>query len=131
MLSQALKKFLVFSLLLFAAVIIAGVYGAVHDQISYTVSPEYSIWPFGSWKELVGQRTPVRVGHPLAILSRSLPLHRAEGQEGAGKQLVQDLRQACVDGRKAAYNPFVTGGVFEVRARAGVIAVGQQEKKDG
>jgi hypothetical protein len=36
-----MKKFLVFILLWFGAIILAGLYGAIHDQISYTVSPEY------------------------------------------------------------------------------------------
>lgn len=35
------KKLIVFGLFVALAVIVAGVYGAVHDQISYTVSPEY------------------------------------------------------------------------------------------
>jgi hypothetical protein len=35
------KKLLIFFLLFFIALILAGLYGAIHDQISYTVSPEY------------------------------------------------------------------------------------------
>ena len=34
-------KFALFPLLLGAACVIAGLYGALHNQISYTVSPEY------------------------------------------------------------------------------------------
>jgi len=36
-----MKRFGVFALLVLIAMILAGVYGMVHDQISYTVSPEY------------------------------------------------------------------------------------------
>lgn len=36
-----MKKFAVFILLIFVAMIVAGVYGVLHDQISYTISPEY------------------------------------------------------------------------------------------
>jgi hypothetical protein len=36
-----MKKLLVFVLLFLFAIILAGLYGAIHDQISYTVSPEY------------------------------------------------------------------------------------------
>ncbi len=36
-----MKKFLIFILLFFSAVVISGFYGVVHDQVSYTVSPEY------------------------------------------------------------------------------------------
>jgi hypothetical protein len=35
------KKLLVFILLVFVAVLFAGIYGVIHDQITYTVSPEY------------------------------------------------------------------------------------------
>ena len=34
-------KIVLFPLLLIAACVIAGLYGALHDQISYTVSPDY------------------------------------------------------------------------------------------
>jgi hypothetical protein len=36
-----LEKFVLFFVLLAAACVIAGAYGALHDQISYTVSPDY------------------------------------------------------------------------------------------
>jgi len=36
-----MKKTLVFILLVLLAVVLSGLYGALHDQISYTVSPEY------------------------------------------------------------------------------------------
>lgn len=36
-----MKKLLVFFLLIFLAIILSGIYGVLHDQISYTVSPEY------------------------------------------------------------------------------------------
>lgn len=36
-----MSKFLVFIILVFFAIILAGFYGALHNQISYTVSPEY------------------------------------------------------------------------------------------
>lgn len=36
-----MKKLLVFILLIFIGIGVAGVYGALHNQISYTVSPEY------------------------------------------------------------------------------------------
>ncbi len=36
-----MKKFLVFVFLILLAVMVSGLYGMVHDQISYTVSPEY------------------------------------------------------------------------------------------
>jgi len=35
------KKLLVYVLIVFLAVIAAGLYGAVHNQVSYTVAPEY------------------------------------------------------------------------------------------
>jgi hypothetical protein len=35
------KRFLVFLLLILVAIVVSGLYGVVHDQISYTVSPEY------------------------------------------------------------------------------------------
>jgi hypothetical protein len=36
-----MKKFLVFVFLILLAIMVSGIYGMVHDQISYTVSPEY------------------------------------------------------------------------------------------
>jgi len=36
-----MKKLLVFVLVVVIAVVAAGAFGAIHDQISYTVSPEY------------------------------------------------------------------------------------------
>ena len=36
-----MKKFLVFVFLILLAITVSGLYGMVHDQISYTVSPEY------------------------------------------------------------------------------------------
>lgn len=36
-----MKKFLVFILIIFLAVVLSGIYGMLHNQISYTVSPEY------------------------------------------------------------------------------------------
>ena len=36
-----LVKLLLFPVLLAVACVIAGLYGALHNQISYTVSPEY------------------------------------------------------------------------------------------
>jgi hypothetical protein len=36
-----MKKCLIYVLLVFAAILLAGIYGVVHDQITYTVSPEY------------------------------------------------------------------------------------------
>ena len=36
-----MRKFGVFSLFLFLAILIAGLYGSIHDQITYTISPEY------------------------------------------------------------------------------------------
>lgn len=38
---ETLKKIALFPMLLFVACICAGLYGAVHNQISYTVSPDY------------------------------------------------------------------------------------------
>jgi hypothetical protein len=35
------KKLLVYVLVIFLAIVAAGFYGVVHDQISYTVAPEY------------------------------------------------------------------------------------------
>ena len=35
------KKLIVYGLLVVIAVLFAGLYGVVHNQISYTVSPEY------------------------------------------------------------------------------------------
>lgn len=36
-----MRKFGVFSLFLFCAILAAGLYGSLHDQITYTISPEY------------------------------------------------------------------------------------------
>ena len=36
-----MKKFLVYLLIVVLAVFLAGLYGIVHDQVSYTVAPEY------------------------------------------------------------------------------------------
>jgi len=36
-----MKKLLIYLLLVFLAVVLAGLYGIAHNQISYTVSPEY------------------------------------------------------------------------------------------
>jgi hypothetical protein len=36
-----MKKILVFILLVVLAIVLAGLYGTIHNQISYTVSPEY------------------------------------------------------------------------------------------
>jgi hypothetical protein len=36
-----MKKFLVFILLVLLAMLFSGIYGIFHDQVSYTVSPEY------------------------------------------------------------------------------------------
>lgn len=36
-----MKKFLVFSATIFISSLTAGLYGAAHDQITYTISPEY------------------------------------------------------------------------------------------
>ena len=36
-----MKKFFVFVFLVLFAMILSGLYGIIHDQISYTVSPEY------------------------------------------------------------------------------------------
>src|SRR5713226_8829047 len=39
--ATVLKRLLVYSLLVVLAVLVAGLYGIIHNQISYTVSPEY------------------------------------------------------------------------------------------
>jgi hypothetical protein len=36
-----MKKFVVFIFLVLLAIVLAGLYGAIHNQISYSVSPEY------------------------------------------------------------------------------------------
>ncbi len=36
-----MKKVLVFILMVFLAILVSGIYGMLHNQISYTVSPEY------------------------------------------------------------------------------------------
>jgi hypothetical protein len=36
-----MKKFFVFAFLVLFAILLSGLYGIIHDQISYTVSPEY------------------------------------------------------------------------------------------
>ncbi|MGH7976752.1 MAG: signal peptide-containing protein [Limisphaerales bacterium] len=38
-----MKKFFVFVFLVLSAIFLSGLYGIIHDQISYTVSPEYFI----------------------------------------------------------------------------------------
>ena len=39
--ASIVKRLLVYGLLIVLAVLAAGLYGVVHNQISYTVSPEY------------------------------------------------------------------------------------------
>lgn len=36
-----MPKFAVFSLFVFSSILVAGVYGIVHDQLTYTLAPEY------------------------------------------------------------------------------------------
>ncbi|PBQ31888.1 hypothetical protein CNR22_08940 [Sphingobacteriaceae bacterium] len=36
-----MKKFFAFGLIVFCSVFIAGLYGILHDQLTYTISPEY------------------------------------------------------------------------------------------
>lgn len=36
-----MKKFLAFGLIIFLSVFIAGFYGVLHDQLTYSISPEY------------------------------------------------------------------------------------------
>ena len=36
-----MKKLLVYGVIVLLSILIAGLYGVVHNQISYTVSPEY------------------------------------------------------------------------------------------
>lgn len=36
-----MKKFAVFSTTIFISIILAGLYGILHDQVTYTISPEY------------------------------------------------------------------------------------------
>jgi hypothetical protein len=38
---NALKKTLIFNLILFLSPLVAGLYGILHDQLTYTISPEY------------------------------------------------------------------------------------------
>lgn len=38
---NALKKTLIFNLILFLSPLVAGFYGILHDQLTYTISPEY------------------------------------------------------------------------------------------
>lgn len=56
-----MKKLIVYLLLIVIAVLVAGLYGIIHNQISYTVSPEYftkfKFWQFG----LVNVPLPERV----------------------------------------------------------------------
>jgi RHS repeat-associated protein len=75
------KRLLVFILLVFVACLLAGVYGVVHDQITYTVSPEYytkfkfrqfglldSPLPERSRAAIVGFRASWWMGIPIGIL---------------------------------------------------------------
>jgi hypothetical protein len=56
-----MKKFLVYVLIVVLAVVIAGLYGMIHNQISYTVSPEYfTKFKFGQFG-LTDPRLPERV----------------------------------------------------------------------
>ncbi|MFT6321394.1 MAG: hypothetical protein ACJAT4_002324 [Granulosicoccus sp.] len=38
-----MNKFLAFLLILILAPVLAGIYGIIYDQITYTISPEYYI----------------------------------------------------------------------------------------
>ena len=36
-----MRKFAVFSATLFISILLAGLYGILHDQVTYTIAPEY------------------------------------------------------------------------------------------
>ena len=76
-----MKKLLVFVLLILFAPLIAGLYGALHDQISYTVAPEYYTkfkfiqfdlldleWPDRARAALVGFRASWWMGLPIGAI---------------------------------------------------------------
>ena len=56
-----MRKFGVFNGTIFISIILAGLFGIIHDQITYTISPEY----FSKFKYLqfnIGQAVPYRLG---------------------------------------------------------------------
>ena len=58
---NALLKFSVFVLFIMLSIVVSGLYGAVHNQISYTVAPEYfTKFKFNQF-DLVDTRLPDRV----------------------------------------------------------------------
>ena len=65
------------------------------------------------------------------VINVNLFFDHTERQNDFPVKLVENLREAGVNRRKAANKPFVAGEMFEIRARAGVIAIRQQEKKNG
>lgn len=48
-------KLLSFLLIIFVSPFIAGLYGVLHDQLTYTIAPEYytkfKFYQFGLWEE--------------------------------------------------------------------------------
>ena len=76
-----MKKLLVFVILMMLAPLVAGLYGALHDQISYTVAPEYytkfkfiqfhltdSPWPDRARAAIVGFRASWWMGLPIGAV---------------------------------------------------------------
>ncbi len=62
------------------------------------------------------------------VVNSNLLFNHAKRQNDLPVKFIQHLREAGVNRRKAANEPFVTGEMFETRARPGVIAIRQQEK---
>lgn len=89
-----MRKFGVFTSFIFIAILVAGVYGILHDQITYSISPEYftkfKYKQFGFEPEWFGgHRATVAVigflatwwmglliGIPLGLLSFIFPTHK-------------------------------------------------------
>jgi hypothetical protein len=85
-----MRQLIVYLLLTFVAIGVAGVYGAIHDQISYTISPEYftrfKFVQFGLIDEqipdriramIVGFRASWWMGFPIGLLAGAAGfLHR-------------------------------------------------------
>lgn len=80
-LTDSTKKSMVFLLLVLSAVLLSGLYGIVHDQLTYTISPEYYTkfkfpmfrlehldWPERAKAALVGFLATWWMGVPIGFL---------------------------------------------------------------
>jgi hypothetical protein len=86
-----LKKYLVLLLIIALSPLIAGLYGSIHDQLTYTISPEYytkfkfyqfGLYDIGNEAHLPHPRTAVAVVGFLATWWMGLPIGAVLGAVG-------------------------------------------------